>query len=79
MLTRRASLGRYDADAVQALLDRDPDPESEVRALGVTAARPAEEAKREAWEQVFERARRTRPARRSSSWPTASGARSSTS
>ena len=35
---RRASLGRYDAEAVHALDERDPDPESGVRALAVAAA-----------------------------------------
>jgi aminopeptidase N len=54
VMTRRASLGRFDEDAVQDLLDRDPDPEAHVRALGVTAARPVEEAKAEAWKQIWE-------------------------
>ena len=49
-LTRRAALGRYDADAVTALLERDRDPEARLRAWGVGAARPTEEAKAEAWE-----------------------------
>jgi aminopeptidase N len=53
VLVRRASLGRYDDDAVQALLARDPDPEAHVRAYGVTAARPLEEAKAEAWERFW--------------------------
>ncbi len=52
-MTRRASLGRYDADAVQALLERDPDPEAAVRALAVAAARPTAEAKEEAWARIF--------------------------
>jgi aminopeptidase N len=50
---RRASLGRYDADAVEALLERDPDPDAPTRALAVAAARPTAEAKDEAWERVF--------------------------
>ena len=54
MLTRRASLGRYDEDAVQALLDRDPDPDAEVRSFAVSAARPTAEAKAEAWARVFD-------------------------
>jgi len=53
-LTRRASLGRYDADAVEALLARDPDPEAEIRALAVRAARPTQEAKEEAWSRIFD-------------------------
>jgi len=51
--TRRASLGRYDEHAVKALAERDPDPESDVRALAVAAARPTEEAKEEAWHRIF--------------------------
>jgi aminopeptidase N len=53
VMTRRASLGRYDQEAVESLVDRDPDPEAHVRALGVTAARPLEEAKAEAWKQIW--------------------------
>ena len=37
---RRAALGEYDADAVAALLERDPDPDAAVRAVAVRAARP---------------------------------------
>ena len=54
VLTRRASLGRYDAEAVEALLARDPDPEAGVRAVAVGAARPTAEAKEEAWARVFD-------------------------
>jgi len=50
---RRASLGRYDEAAVAALLARDPDPDARVRAWGVSAARPLEEAKAEAWDRVW--------------------------
>ncbi len=50
---RRASLGRYDEAAVEDLLARDPDPDAHVRAWGVSAARPSEEAKAEAWERVW--------------------------
>jgi aminopeptidase N len=50
---RRASLGRYDEAAVADLLARDPDPDAQVRAWGVSAARPSEEAKAEAWERVW--------------------------
>ncbi len=53
VLVRRASLGRYDEDAVQALLERDPDPEAHLRAYGVSAARPHEAAKAEAWERFW--------------------------
>ena len=53
VLGRRASLGRYDEDAVQALLERDPDPDAHLQAYGVSAARPLEEAKSEAWERFW--------------------------
>ena len=52
-MVRRASLGRYDEDAVQALLERDPDPEAHLQAYGVSAARPLEAAKAEAWERFW--------------------------
>jgi aminopeptidase N len=52
---RRAALGEYDADAVAALLERDPDPDASARAVAVRAARPAEDAKAEAWAALFER------------------------
>jgi aminopeptidase N len=52
-MIRRASLGRYDEAAVQALLERDPDPEAGVRAIAVGAARPNAAAKEEAWHRVF--------------------------
>jgi aminopeptidase N len=50
---RRASLGRYDEAAVDDLLERDPDPDAHLRAWGVSAARPTEDAKAEAWERVW--------------------------
>jgi aminopeptidase N len=53
VLVRRASLGRHDEEAVQALLERDPNPEAYLRAYGVTAARPLEDAKAEAWERFW--------------------------
>ncbi len=53
VMVRRASLGRYDEAAVAELLARDPDPEAHLRAWGVSAARPLEEAKAEAWERVW--------------------------
>jgi aminopeptidase N len=53
VMVRRASLGRYDEAAVQALLERDPDPEAHLRAYGVTAARPLEEAKAEVWQRFW--------------------------
>jgi aminopeptidase N len=55
VLVRRAALGRHDPAAVAALLARDPDPEAHVRALGVTAARADDEAKREVWTEIFEK------------------------
>lgn len=53
-LIRRASLGGYDEAAVDALLERDPDPDAAVRSYAVRAARPSAEAKAEAWSQVFD-------------------------
>ena len=53
VLVRRASLGRYDEDDVQRLLERDPNPEAFLRAYGVTAARPVDEAKAEVWQRFW--------------------------
>jgi aminopeptidase N len=53
VLVRRAALGRYDEAAVEDLLARDPDPDAHLRAWGVAAARPTEEAKAEAWQRVW--------------------------
>jgi aminopeptidase N len=55
LAARRACLGRHDPTAVESLLARDPDPEAWVRALTVTAARPDEAAKEEAWARVWEK------------------------
>jgi aminopeptidase N len=55
VLARRSALGEYDAAAVDALLERDPDPDASVRALGVLAARPDDAAKAEVWSAVFEK------------------------
>ena len=55
VLVRRAALGEYDATAVEALLERDPDPDARVRALSVTAARPEESAKAEAWAEIWDK------------------------
>ena len=55
VLARRAALGEYDATAVESLLERDPDPDARVRALGVTAARPEDSAKAEVWSEVWEK------------------------
>jgi aminopeptidase N len=53
--TRRAALGRYDEASVEALLERDPDPDAPTRALAVRTARPHTEAKDEAWSELFEK------------------------
>jgi len=53
--TRRAALGEYDEEVVEALLARDPDPDAGVRALAVRTARPESEAKDEAWQELFEK------------------------
>ena len=54
-LERRAQLGTVDADAMQALEDRDPDPDAWVRTLRVRASSPFADAKEEAWTQVVDR------------------------
>jgi aminopeptidase N len=53
--TRRAALGQYDVEAVEALLVRDPDPDAGVQALAVRTARPDVAAKDEAWVELFEK------------------------
>ena len=53
VLARRAALGDHDPAAVEALLERDPDPDAAVRALGVTAARADDDAKAEVWDRIF--------------------------
>ncbi len=55
VLERRAELGEMDADAVQALQERDPDPDAWVRALAVRASSPSAAAKEEAWTAVVGR------------------------
>jgi aminopeptidase N len=53
--TRRAALGRYDEAEVEALLERDADPDAPVRALVARTARPEGAAKDEAWAELFEK------------------------
>ena len=55
VLSRRAALGDHDAAAVESLLERDPDPDATVRALGVLAARPDDEAKTQVWTELFDK------------------------
>ena len=55
VLERLAELGELDAEAVRALQERDPDPDSWVRALCVRASSPSAEAKEEAWTAVVDR------------------------
>ncbi|HET7430011.1 MAG TPA: aminopeptidase N [Nocardioides sp.] len=52
---RRAERGAEDAAQVQALLDRDPDPDAWVRALQVKAARPDSGTKDEVWAELFDK------------------------
>jgi aminopeptidase N len=52
---RRGALGDHDPTAVEALLERDPDPDAWVRALVVTASRPDDGAKAEVWTQLFDK------------------------
>ena len=51
--TRRAALGEYDANGVEHLLERDPDPDAPFSALAVRASRPLPEAKEEAWHALY--------------------------
>ena len=51
-LVRRAELGADVAADVQALLDRDPDPDAWLRALTVQAATPRADAKAAAWQAL---------------------------
>jgi aminopeptidase N len=53
--TRRSAIGRYDEASVEALLQRDPDPDAGIRALAVRTARPEAHAKDEAWIELFEK------------------------
>ncbi len=53
VLIREASLGRYDANVVAAMVARDQDPGAELLGWCVDAARPSDAAKTEAWERVF--------------------------
>ena len=55
VLQRRAELGDVDAGAVQALEDRDPDPDAWIRALTVRASSPSAEAKEEVWTALVQR------------------------
>ena len=48
-------IGQYDEATVEALLERDPDPDAAIRALAVRTARPHAEAKDEAWSELFEK------------------------
>jgi aminopeptidase N len=53
-LTRFAALGRYEQAAVDALAERDPNPDSWVRAMAVASAQPSVEAKDVAWRSLIE-------------------------
>jgi aminopeptidase N len=53
-LTRRAALGDFDAEAVESLGERDPDPDAWTRAVAVDAAQPSAEAKERAWQHAFD-------------------------
>jgi aminopeptidase N len=53
--TRRAALNRYDDAAVEALLERDPDPDAAMRALAVRTAQPDTAAKDDAWVHLFDK------------------------
>jgi aminopeptidase N len=49
----RAARGLYDPEAVERLLERDPDPDAAVNALIVRASRNLPEAKEEAWHALY--------------------------
>jgi aminopeptidase N len=53
-LIRFAALGQFDEQEVDALRDRDPDPDAWVRALAVQTARPDVEAKQAAWQAAVD-------------------------
>ena len=52
-LATRAARGSYDPEAVEQLLERDPDPDAAVNALIVRASRNLTEAKEEAWHALY--------------------------
>jgi aminopeptidase N len=52
--TRLAALGDLDPAAVTALEDKDPNPDTWVRALAVETARPESAAKESGWERVMD-------------------------
>jgi aminopeptidase N len=54
-LVRQAQLGAVDAGEVDALRERDPDPDSWLRALEVRAATPDRAAKEEVWQTLLAR------------------------
>ncbi|MDQ1604868.1 MAG: aminopeptidase, partial [Actinomycetota bacterium] len=54
VLTRGASLGRLDRDAVDSLTARDPDPDAAARVVLVEAAQPDAAAKAAAWAAVLD-------------------------
>jgi aminopeptidase N len=53
-LIRFAALGRIDRAEIEALQDRDPDPDAWVRALAVETAQPLASAKEATWRAVVE-------------------------
>lgn len=53
-LIRFAALGRFDQAEVDALRDKDPDPDAWVRALAVEAAQPLASAKEATWHAVVD-------------------------
>ncbi len=55
MFTRKAALGDYEQDRLDALLERDRDPDAQVRLTIVRAARPDVAAKEEAWAEIYEK------------------------
>jgi aminopeptidase N len=53
VLASRAAQGDYDPEAVDDLLQRDPDPDAAISALIVRASRNLTEAKEEAWHALY--------------------------
>jgi aminopeptidase N len=56
-LVRRAQLSEVNQSEIDALLARDPDPDSWVRVLAVAAARPDAAGKEAAWRAAFQERR----------------------
>ena len=79
VLVRRAALGEYDADAVAALLERDPDPDASAAGSGGPGRPARRRTPRPRRGPSCSSGGRCRPGRRPTRWRPPSGARPSTS